>query len=176
MLYRQPGSPLWMERCRQAEPRESSGARAAESTRHLHCTPCGRYRKKRKVVDDTVLKRWAWQILQGLVYLHGHNPPIIHRDLKVSAGSCAGLRTSKLNSGGTAGTVLAAQWVVHMPAWLQGPGAQHATWLAWLTPLCAARPAVRQHLCQRRQWRHQAWGPGPGNAVEGAHGTAERPG
>jgi WNK lysine deficient protein kinase len=29
-----------------------------------------------------VLKRWAWQILQGLVYLHGHNPPIIHRDLK----------------------------------------------------------------------------------------------
>ena len=29
-----------------------------------------------------VLKRWAWQILQGLVYLHGHSPPIIHRDLK----------------------------------------------------------------------------------------------
>jgi WNK lysine deficient protein kinase len=29
-----------------------------------------------------VLKRWAWQILCGLVYLHGHNPPIIHRDLK----------------------------------------------------------------------------------------------
>ena len=29
-----------------------------------------------------VLKRWAWQILQGLVYLHGHQPPIIHRDLK----------------------------------------------------------------------------------------------
>ncbi len=29
-----------------------------------------------------MLKRWAWQILQGLVYLHGHNPPIIHRDLK----------------------------------------------------------------------------------------------
>lgn len=40
------------------------------------------YRKKRKVLDDNVLKRWAWQILQGLVYLHGHNPPIIHRDLK----------------------------------------------------------------------------------------------
>ena len=29
-----------------------------------------------------MLKRWAWQILCGLVYLHGHNPPIIHRDLK----------------------------------------------------------------------------------------------
>ena len=34
------------------------------------------------MIDDEVLKRWAWQILCGLVYLHGHNPPIIHRDLK----------------------------------------------------------------------------------------------
>ena len=41
-----------------------------------------RYRKKHKLLDQQVLKRWAWQILQGLVYLHGHNPPIIHRDLK----------------------------------------------------------------------------------------------
>uniref|UniRef100_A0A7S0S189 non-specific serine/threonine protein kinase n=1 Tax=Chlamydomonas leiostraca TaxID=1034604 RepID=A0A7S0S189_9CHLO len=40
------------------------------------------YRKKHKLIDEQVLKRWAWQILQGLVYLHGHNPPIIHRDLK----------------------------------------------------------------------------------------------
>mmetsp|Transcript_6314 Transcript_6314/g.13917 ORF Transcript_6314/g.13917 Transcript_6314/m.13917 type:complete len:717 (+) Transcript_6314:224-2374(+) len=40
------------------------------------------YRRKHKNVDVVVLKRWAWQILQGLVYLHGHNPPIIHRDLK----------------------------------------------------------------------------------------------
>lgn len=40
------------------------------------------YRKKHRNIDEQVLKRWAWQILQGLVYLHGHNPPIIHRDLK----------------------------------------------------------------------------------------------
>eukprot|EP00884_Botryococcus_braunii_P009087 jgi/Botrbrau1/1817/Bobra.146_1s0015.1 len=40
------------------------------------------YRKKHKHVDSEVLKRWAWQILCGLVYLHGHTPPIIHRDLK----------------------------------------------------------------------------------------------
>eukprot|EP00195_Chlamydomonas_chlamydogama_P016141 CAMPEP_0202892554 /NCGR_PEP_ID=MMETSP1392-20130828/2268_1 /ASSEMBLY_ACC=CAM_ASM_000868 /TAXON_ID=225041 /ORGANISM="Chlamydomonas chlamydogama, Strain SAG 11-48b" /LENGTH=667 /DNA_ID=CAMNT_0049576551 /DNA_START=413 /DNA_END=2416 /DNA_ORIENTATION=- len=40
------------------------------------------YRKKHKHIDEQVLKRWAWQVLQGLVYLHGHNPPIIHRDLK----------------------------------------------------------------------------------------------
>ncbi|KIY91623.1 hypothetical protein MNEG_16341 [Monoraphidium neglectum] len=37
------------------------------------------YRKKHKRIDEQVLKRWAWQILQGLVYLHAHDPPIIHR-------------------------------------------------------------------------------------------------
>jgi serine/threonine protein kinase len=43
--------------------------------------PC-RYRKRHKHIDAEVLKGWAWQILCGLVYLHGHTPPIIHRDLK----------------------------------------------------------------------------------------------
>jgi serine/threonine protein kinase len=43
---------------------------------------CGRYRKRHRQIDEEVLKRWAWQILCGLVYLHGHTPPIIHRDLK----------------------------------------------------------------------------------------------
>lgn len=41
-----------------------------------------RYRKRHKHIDAEVLKGWAWQILCGLVYLHGHMPPIIHRDLK----------------------------------------------------------------------------------------------
>jgi len=45
------------------------------------CCLC-RYRKKHKHIDEQVLKRWAWQILQGLVYLHAHEPAIIHRDLK----------------------------------------------------------------------------------------------
>ncbi|KAG2495564.1 hypothetical protein HYH03_006164 [Edaphochlamys debaryana] len=40
------------------------------------------YRRRHKTADVPAIKRWAWQILQGLVYLHGHNPPIIHRDLK----------------------------------------------------------------------------------------------
>lgn len=40
------------------------------------------YRQRHKKISEGVLKRWAWQILQGLVYLHGHDPPIIHRDLK----------------------------------------------------------------------------------------------
>lgn len=41
-----------------------------------------RYRKRHRFLDSEVMKRWAWQILCGLVYLHGHTPPIIHRDLK----------------------------------------------------------------------------------------------
>lgn len=41
-----------------------------------------RYRKRHKLLGDDVLKQWGWQILSGLVYLHGHKPPIVHRDLK----------------------------------------------------------------------------------------------
>ncbi|KAG1331395.1 putative serine/threonine-protein kinase WNK2 [Cocos nucifera] len=40
------------------------------------------YRKKHKHVDVKALKNWSRQILSGLLYLHSHDPPIIHRDLK----------------------------------------------------------------------------------------------
>lgn len=40
------------------------------------------YRKKHKQVDIKAVKNWARQILRGLLYLHSHDPPIIHRDLK----------------------------------------------------------------------------------------------
>ncbi|KAK7275396.1 hypothetical protein RIF29_16512 [Crotalaria pallida] len=40
------------------------------------------YRKKHKYVEMKAIKGWARQILQGLAYLHSHQPPIIHRDLK----------------------------------------------------------------------------------------------
>ncbi|RAL47562.1 hypothetical protein DM860_011300 [Cuscuta australis] len=40
------------------------------------------YRKKHKKVEVRALKNWARQILEGLSYLHSHDPPIIHRDLK----------------------------------------------------------------------------------------------
>ncbi|KAJ0786529.1 putative protein kinase WNK-NRBP family [Helianthus annuus] len=35
-----------------------------------------------KSVDLKAIKNWARQILRGLAYLHSHEPPIIHRDLK----------------------------------------------------------------------------------------------
>ncbi|KAF4375591.1 hypothetical protein CsatB_030267 [Cannabis sativa] len=40
------------------------------------------YRRKYKRLDIKAIKNWARQILKGLVYLHGHDPPVIHRDLK----------------------------------------------------------------------------------------------
>jgi serine/threonine protein kinase len=36
-------------------------------------------RKHAAGITLSALKRYSWQILQGLVYLHGHYPPIIHR-------------------------------------------------------------------------------------------------
>ncbi|XP_038988321.1 probable serine/threonine-protein kinase WNK5 isoform X2 [Phoenix dactylifera] len=40
------------------------------------------YRQRYRRVDIRAIKNWACQILHGLVYLHGHDPPVIHRDLK----------------------------------------------------------------------------------------------
>lgn len=46
------------------------------------CNAWYRFRQKHKKVDLKAVKGWARQILMGLSYLHGHNPPVIHRDLK----------------------------------------------------------------------------------------------
>ncbi|KAG8059914.1 hypothetical protein GUJ93_ZPchr0002g24700 [Zizania palustris] len=40
------------------------------------------YRQKHPRVDLKAIKNWARQILHGLNYMHTHQPPIIHRDLK----------------------------------------------------------------------------------------------
>ncbi|CDY41908.1 BnaC05g46960D [Brassica napus] len=40
------------------------------------------YRLRHKRVNIRAVKHWCRQILRGLHYLHNHDPPIIHRDLK----------------------------------------------------------------------------------------------
>ncbi|KAF5786394.1 putative protein kinase WNK-NRBP family [Helianthus annuus] len=40
------------------------------------------YRQKHRRVNINAIKHWCRQILKGLVYLHSHDPPVIHRDLK----------------------------------------------------------------------------------------------
>lgn len=40
------------------------------------------YRQRYRRVNIRAIKNWARQILHGLVYLHAHDPPVIHRDLK----------------------------------------------------------------------------------------------
>ncbi|KAJ0014230.1 hypothetical protein Pint_20555 [Pistacia integerrima] len=40
------------------------------------------YRLKHKRVNIRAVKHWCRQILKGLFYLHSHDPPVIHRDLK----------------------------------------------------------------------------------------------
>ncbi|KAL8026289.1 hypothetical protein ABFX02_14G017100 [Erythranthe guttata] len=40
------------------------------------------YRLKHKKVNIRAIKHWCRQILHGLLYLHSHDPPVIHRDLK----------------------------------------------------------------------------------------------
>ncbi|GAB4855413.1 Serine/threonine-protein kinase wnk1 [Ancistrocladus abbreviatus] len=40
------------------------------------------YRLKHRKVNIRAVKHWCRQILKGLLYLHSHDPPVIHRDLK----------------------------------------------------------------------------------------------
>jgi len=42
-----------------------------------------RYIHKLQILNLKIIKRWSRQILKGLLYLHSHVPPIIHRDIKV---------------------------------------------------------------------------------------------
>ena len=42
-----------------------------------------------KLIRWKVVKGWAKQILGGLKYLHGFDPPVIHRDLKCDNVSAA---------------------------------------------------------------------------------------
>jgi WNK lysine deficient protein kinase len=62
-----------------------------KKTRHMNfitevCTSgtLRQYRQKHRHVSMKAVKNWARQILEGLNYLHNHNPRIIHRDLNCS--------------------------------------------------------------------------------------------
>lgn len=50
--------------------------------KHVHIYFLSRYRLKHKKVNIRAVKHWCRQILEGLLYLHNHDPPVIHRDLK----------------------------------------------------------------------------------------------
>ncbi|XP_062094721.1 probable serine/threonine-protein kinase WNK5 isoform X2 [Humulus lupulus] len=47
-----------------------------------HLVAMDEYRQKYQRVNIGAVKSWARQILGGLEYLHGLDPPVIHRDLK----------------------------------------------------------------------------------------------
>jgi len=51
-------------------------------TEYFNPGPLRRHRKSRKHLSLKAMRDWVWQILQGLVFLHEQNPPMIHRDLK----------------------------------------------------------------------------------------------
>ncbi|URE15695.1 hypothetical protein MUK42_12502 [Musa troglodytarum] len=49
---------------------------------HLLSSLHHEYRQRYPHVNIGAIKNWARQILRGLAYLHGHDPPVIHRDIK----------------------------------------------------------------------------------------------
>lgn len=40
------------------------------------------YRQRNRLLELKAVKKWGRQILQGLAYLHQHNPPVVHGDLR----------------------------------------------------------------------------------------------
>ncbi|KAM7486329.1 hypothetical protein LguiA_002338 [Lonicera macranthoides] len=66
----------------QSDSRISGNSKNYEFTSVWNTGYVNMYRQKHKRVNISVVKHWFRQILRGILYLHGHDPPVIHRDLK----------------------------------------------------------------------------------------------
>ncbi|ORE11942.1 kinase-like protein [Rhizopus microsporus var. microsporus] len=64
------------------------------------------YIQKLGLPNIKIVKKWSRQILKGLAYLHSHNPPIVHRDIKCDNIFVNGAHGEiKIGDLGTAGTI-----------------------------------------------------------------------
>lgn len=70
-------------------------------------------RKHAAGITLSALKRYAWQILQGLVYLHGHYPPIIHRWAGAGVAWSPGAGGAWLPGASVHPRFLQLDWITH---------------------------------------------------------------
>lgn len=121
-------------------------------------------RKHAAGITLSALKRYAWQVLQGLVYLHGHYPPIIHRYMVPLQQGCLGF-VADVDSNRMCFTLLLSR-----PASRSRPPTLCLELpLAYLptyhTPQHTHKhthkpnqgPQVRQHICEWCCWGAQDW-------------------
>ncbi|XP_057526980.1 probable serine/threonine-protein kinase WNK11 [Amaranthus tricolor] len=80
------------------------------------------YRKRHRHVSIRALKKWSKQVLKGLVYLHTHEPCVIHRDLNCSNifinGNVGEVKIGDFGLAATVGTSHVAHSVLGTPEYM----------------------------------------------------------
>ncbi|PRQ31667.1 putative protein kinase WNK-NRBP family [Rosa chinensis] len=76
------------------------------------------YRKKHHRVNTKALKKWSKQVLEGLEYLHTHEPCIIHRDLNCVNGNNGQVKIGDLGLAATVGGSHKAHTVMGTPEFM----------------------------------------------------------